>query len=76
MNMEKKLSSVAYWIGIVCAAVALIARALALVGTRVFPALPPGKVELSYRSFLEGAMLFFVMAIASAVVRWAKTQRS
>jgi hypothetical protein len=37
---------------------------------------PAGTSPLSYKSFLDGAMLFFVMAIASSVTLWAKAQKS
>ena len=73
--MEKKLIGVAYWIGIICAVIAILARGLALIGVFIFP-ISPSKIEFSYWSFLEGAVLFFVMAIASSVVTWAKAQKS
>jgi hypothetical protein len=73
--MEKQLCTVAYWIGIISTVLALITRALAVVGVFVFTG-TPGKVPISYRSFLDGAMLFFVMAIASSVAMWVKQQKS
>jgi hypothetical protein len=77
MNMEKQLCSAAYWVGIISTVLALITRGLAVLGIFVFPAyVPGGKVPISYRSFLDGAMLFFVMAIASSVTMWAKGQKS
>ena len=75
MNMEKQLSTIAYWIGVLSTVVALITRLLAAVGVFVFTS-TPGKVPISYRSFLDGAMLFFVMAIASSVAAWVKQQRA
>jgi len=75
MNMEKRLCNAAYWIGVISTVVALITRGLAIVGIFV-PAMSSGKMPLSYRSFLDGAMLFFVMAIASSVTLWAKAQKS
>jgi hypothetical protein len=77
--LEKKLARAAYWIGIVSTALALILRGLAVLGVFVFPTTPAaaaGKNPISYRTFLEGAVLFFVMAIASAVIAWAKAQRA
>ncbi len=35
-----------------------------------------GRIPLSYKSFLDGAVLFFLMAIASSVTLWDKTQKS
>jgi hypothetical protein len=76
MNMEKQLGTVAYWIGVVSTVVAIITRLLTAIGVFVFPAATGGKIPISYRSFLDGAMLFFVMAIASSVAMWVKQQRS
>ena len=76
MNIEKQLCSAAYWIGVISTILALITRAFAMIGVFVFPVASSGKVPISYRSFLDGAMLFFVMAIASSVALWAKTQKS
>jgi len=75
MNMEKQLCSAAYWIGIISSVLAVIGRGLAALGIFVSTAVP-GKTPISYRSFLDGAMLFFVMAIASSVTMWAKGQNS
>jgi hypothetical protein len=74
--MEKQLCTVAYWIGIISTVLALITRLLAVIGVFVFPAATSGKIPISYRSFLDGAMLFFVMAIASSVAMWVKQQKS
>ena len=74
--MEKQLSTVAYWIGVISAVLALITRLLAVMGVFALPAQTLGKNPISYRSFLDGAMLFFVMAIASSVAMWVKQQKS
>lgn len=75
--MEKKLATAAYWIGVVCTALALIMRGLAVLGVYLFsPTAVAGRNPISYRSFLEGAVLFFVMAIAGAVVAWVKEQKA
>jgi len=79
MNLEKKLSIVAYWIGIVSTVLAIILRGLAVLGIFLFPSTPLAggdKIPVSYRTFLEGAVLFFVMAIASSVIAWAKAQKA
>jgi hypothetical protein len=76
MNMEKQLCTVAYWIGVISTVLALITRLLTVVGVFVLPAATSGKIPISYRSFLDGAMLFFVMAIASSVAIWVKQQKS
>jgi len=76
-TMSKQLISVAYWIGMASTVLAIIDRGLLMIGVSVFPgvASPAGKVPLSPKSFLEGAVLFFVMVIASYVM-WAKTEKS
>jgi hypothetical protein len=75
--LEKQLATAAYWIGVVSTALALIMRGLAVLGSFKFitPTTAGGTVPISYRTFLEGAVLFFVMSIASAVIAWAKERR-
>jgi hypothetical protein len=75
-NLEKQLFKTAYWIGIISTALALITRGLATIGVFIFPLPSPGRIPITYRTFLEGAILFFIMAIASSVAIWAKAQRS
>ena len=79
--MEKRICNAAYWIGIVCTVIALVMRGLSVVGVGGVSMTgggihPAGTSPLSYKSFLDGAMLFFVMAIASSVTLWAKAQKS
>jgi hypothetical protein len=66
-TMSKQLISVAYWIGMASTVLAIIDRGLLMIGVSVFKPLSP-------KSFLEGAVLFFVMAIASYVMS-AKTEK-
>jgi hypothetical protein len=76
--LEKQLATAAYWIGLVSTVLALITRGLTVLGIFVFPVptATPGKIPISYRSFLDGAILFFIMAIASSVIVWAKAQKA
>jgi len=75
--VEKHLATAAYWIAIACTAIALVARGLAVVGIFALRTTYAGKGNpVSYRTFLEGATLFFVMAIASAVIAWAKERKA
>jgi uncharacterized membrane protein YiaA len=79
MSMENQLGKAAYWLGIVCTVIAIITRGLAMIGVwsgTLAGAAAAGKIPLSYKSFLDGAMLFFVMAIASFVATWAKAQKA
>ncbi|MGA8271326.1 MAG: hypothetical protein WB919_07175 [Candidatus Sulfotelmatobacter sp.] len=78
--MEKQIGNAAYWIGIVCTVVAVAMRALAVVGiggvSMTGGGVHPGTSALSYKSFLDGAMLFFVLAISSSAALWNKAQKS
>lgn len=73
--MERQLASAAYWIGILSTITALIMRVLALMGKFAFSP-TVGRNPISYRTFLEGAILFFVMAIASTAVAWLKERKA
>jgi len=70
--MEKQLSAIGYWLGLISTVLALIFRILA--AFKVFPPLmgAPGGLNISYISFLHGAALFFLLAIAS----WCRTAKS
>jgi hypothetical protein len=75
-NMEKSLATIAFWIGVVCTVIALITRGLAVIGIFAFSTTYAGRGNpISYRTFLEGAILFFIMAIASGVIALGKEQK-
>jgi hypothetical protein len=64
--MEKQLSVVGYWLGLICTVLALIFK-----GFNVLNIIPPfmaasGRNAISHTSFLHGAVLFFLLAIASS----------
>jgi hypothetical protein len=69
--MEKQLSTIGYWLGVACTLLALLLRLI-----QAFKMVPPmgipGGLALSYMSFLHGAVLFFLLAIAS----WCRTAKS
>lgn len=70
--MEKQLSLLGYWLGLLCTVLALIFRLFAAVNVvPPFMGLPGGNA-ISYLSFLHGAVLFFLLVIAS----WCRTPRS
>jgi hypothetical protein len=74
-TMEKQLATIAYWIAILSTIAAIILRGLALIG--VFsPAVVAGRSPLGYRSFLDGAILFFVMAASSGVIALIKERKA
>jgi len=75
--LEKQLATAAYWVGILSTVIALITRGLALVGIFAFSPNNSWKQNpVSYRTFLEGAVLFFMMAIASGVIAWGKERKA
>ena len=70
--MEKQLSAIAYWLGLFSTALALIFRMLTAVN-KIPPFLGvPGGTAISYLSFLHGAVLFFLLTIAS----WCRASKS
>jgi hypothetical protein len=73
--LEKQLATTAYWIGILSTVLALIMRGLAVIGMFAFSP-TVGRNPISYKTFLDGALLFFVMAIASAGIAWIKERKA
>jgi len=63
--VEKQIVTVSYWLGLLSALIALVLRTL-----NVFGILSPAVVQqgktLWYMSFYKGALLFFLIAIATA----------
>jgi len=69
--MEKPIELLAYWLGIICTVLALIFRMFtALNMIPPFMGLP-GSTAISYMSFVHGAVLFFMLTIAS----WCRTAK-
>lgn len=70
--MEKQLSAIGYWLGLLCTVLALFFRMLTALN-RIPPFMAaPGGNAISYTSFLHGAALFFLLVIAS----WCRTAKS
>ena len=70
--MENQLSVLSYWLGVVCTGLALIFRMCTALNM-----IPPhtgasGGNAVSYMSFLHGAVVFFLLTIAS----WCRTTKS
>jgi len=70
--MEKQLSALGYWLGLICTALALIFRIFTALNINLPRMGTPGGIALSYLSFFHGAALFFLLAIAS----WCRTAKS
>jgi hypothetical protein len=73
--MEKQIITVSYWLGVISSIIALGLRALNAVGILTPVVVQQGRT-IWYMSFFKGALLFFLIAIATggyASVRGAKT---
>jgi len=69
--MEKQLSVLGYWLGIISTILALIFR-LFTAANMIPPHMgAPGGNAISYLTFLHGAGLFFLLTIAS----WCRTAK-
>lgn len=64
--MEKQLSAIGYWLGLICTALALIFRTFIALDVNPPHVGAAGGIAISYVSFLHGAVLFFLLAIASS----------
>lgn len=64
--MEKHLSVVGYWLGLICTVVALICRIFIAFNVTPLRIGANGGIAISYISFFHGAALFFLLAIASS----------
>lgn len=70
--MEKQLSAISFWLGLICTVLALVFRMFTVLN-KVPPFLGvSGGNALSYMSFLHGAVLFFLLTIAA----WCRTAKS
>lgn len=64
--MAKQIINWSYWLGAVCAVLALLARAFNALGVHFFLSFSTRGNPISYRTFLDGAILLFVICIATA----------
>jgi hypothetical protein len=63
--VEKQIVTVSYWLGLLSSLLALVLRALNIFGILSARVVQQGKT-LWYMSFYKGALLFFLIAIATA----------
>jgi hypothetical protein len=69
--MEKQLSAIGYWLGLICTVIALILR-LFVVLNIAFPRIAVSSgMAISYQGFLHATEVFFLLAIAS----WCRTAK-
>ena len=70
--MEKQLSAIWFWLGLICTVLAVIFRMIAALGVTQPHIAAPGGYATSYLRFFHGAALFFLLAIAS----WCRTAQA
>jgi len=70
--MENQLSTIGYWLGLICTVLALIFRFLTALNIFLPHMGAPGGNAISYLSFFHGAALFFLLTIAS----WCRPPKS
>jgi hypothetical protein len=73
--MEKQILRLSYWLGVICVALAVVARILNMAGLSA-TLIPTRGNAISFRSFVDGAILFLLTAIASTGALWLKRQNS
>ena len=64
--MEKMIIKASYWLGILFLLLAFVARALNILGPDSLHIAGSG-APITYHSFVEGAVLFFLTAIATGI---------
>jgi hypothetical protein len=69
--LGKQIVTASYWLGIVSSLVALGLRSINILGMQI-PTLIKRGQALSYMSFYRGALLFFLIAIATASYAWVR----
>ena len=72
--MEKHIVTWSYWLGLASTAIALVLRSLSVSGILTAVVVRQGQT-LGYMSFYKGALLFFVIAIATASYTWVRGQK-
>jgi len=73
--VHRQIVSLSYWLGLLSSLIALGLRTLNALGIMTPTAVKPG-ITIWYMSFFKGALLFFLIAIATAsyaAVRGEKT---
>jgi hypothetical protein len=74
--MAKQITQWGYWLGAVCALLALLARACNALGIHFLLSFTTRGNPIDYRTFFDGAILLFVISIATAkYVALSSTER-
>jgi len=70
--MEKQLSTIGYWLGLICTVLALIFRIFVAFGINLPYLGANDGIGISSTSFFNGAALFFLLTIAT----WCQMAKS
>jgi len=73
--MEKHIMRWSYWLGVICAALAVLTRLLNAMGLSSTLLQTRGD-SFSFRTFLNAALLFLITSIATAGSIWFKRQNT
>ena len=73
--MQKQIVTGSYWLGLLCALIALVLRALSIFGILTFTVVQHGKT-IWFMMFYRGALLFFLIAIATASYAWVRGEKT
>ena len=74
--MEKHILSWSYWLGLLCTLIAFVLKLVNAFGVWVPSTLTKQGNAIGYDTFFHGAILFFLIAIATASYIWAHSQKS
>lgn len=72
--MVKYIAVGSYWLGVVCALVAVVGRICDALGIAFVHILTKGN-NIDVRSFLDAGLLFLFIAIASANYEWLQSRQ-
>ncbi len=72
--MERHIASWSYWLGVACAAVAVLWRAVNALGLGLSQMVTRGN-PVAYMTFYKGALLFLLAGVATANYIWIKGRR-
>ena len=69
--MEKQIAQASYWLGFVSSVLAVVWK-----GLEALHVAPESIANLKYMTLYKGGLLFLVLAIASSICAWAKSQKA
>lgn len=73
--MEKHILRWSYWLGLICVLMAIVTRILNVLGVSTMLVQTRGN-PVSFRTFVNGALLFLLTSIATSGFIWFKRQNS